>query len=613
MKKLSIQNLTISINQEKYSILSFENKTDKYILYINPTNKQDDLFEKMEFKEELNITPKKKLKDLNFNVKIDTEKYTYSLYHGNNPVYFLKNNKNIIVNNLNFKLILGDGKIYSIGSDKNIVVNDQCPTKLNIIKSEPEIKKNLVDSILEKSDSKDLEDKKKLINSLSEKSILESSTKSSPNTDPKKVEVSKKSVLAAEPKKVEVVSKPIPNADPKKVEVVQKSVLVDEPKKVEVSKKSVLVDEPKKVEAVSKSVLVAEPKKVEVVEKLSPVNEPKKIEVSTKLSPVLTTESKKVEVQEALQISGKTDQRPGSAEINLDTIVNDYNNLFNKDKAMDLFNPVLTNSSDCAKTYPDIELEKSNEKVKLNAISKAEPVHCEKLKPVSTKSISNIVETSNKKDSNLADQYNESLEGLSGHGAIEMDLKQLSENESAGSYEKHQFIQQIPGGIVYQHPAILGNNFKVNPLDTTEPIDSPLSGACDKIQHYYNTSINYKNITYHFNTMNLESSPNLNFSNLYVTETSTNNIIDNDSLAINLENKNNSYLFIYFKQKYLLNKINNSIVLTNLNTNNSQILKNGDIFKISNNDFLLYSNGTLLVPLLNQLGDNLINSRNLTQ
>jgi hypothetical protein len=194
-----------------------------------------------------------------------------------------------------------------------------------------------------------------------------------------------------------------------------------------------------------------------------------------------------------------------------------------------------------------------------------------------------------------------------------MDLKQLSENESAGSYEKHQFIQQIPGGIVYQHPAILGNNFKVNPLDTTEPIDSPLSGACDKIQHYYNTSINYKNITYHFNTMNLESSPNLNFSNLYVTETSTNNIIDNDSLAINLENKNNSYLFIYFKQKYLLNKINNSIVLTNLNTNNSQILKNGDIFKISNNDFLLYSNGTLLVPLLNQLGDNLINSRNLTQ
>ena len=64
MKKLTIQNMVILVNKEKISIISLENKTEKYILYsgqnLDESNINKNLFEKMEFNENLSITPKKK-------------------------------------------------------------------------------------------------------------------------------------------------------------------------------------------------------------------------------------------------------------------------------------------------------------------------------------------------------------------------------------------------------------------------------------------------------------------------------------------------------------------------------------------------------------------------
>jgi len=51
-------------------------------------------------------------------------------------------------------------------------------------------------------------------------------------------------------------------------------------------------------------------------------------------------------------------------------------------------------------------------------------------------------------------------------------------------------------------------------------------------------------------------------------------------------------------QKYLINKINNSIVLTNMLNKNSQIIKNKDTFKLGQYDFLLYNDSTLLIPMI---------------
>jgi hypothetical protein len=57
---------------------------------------------------------------------------------------------------------------------------------------------------------------------------------------------------------------------------------------------------------------------------------------------------------------------------------------------------------------------------------------------------------------------------------------------------------------------------------------------------------------------------------------------------------------IYLNQKYLINKINNTIVLTNMFTKSSQIIKNKEIFKLNNLDFILYNDATLLIPMMNK-------------
>ena len=48
-------------------------------------------------------------------------------------------------------------------------------------------------------------------------------------------------------------------------------------------------------------------------------------------------------------------------------------------------------------------------------------------------------------------------------------------------------------------------------------------------------------------------------------------------------------------QKYLINKIHNTIVLTNLVNRNSQIIKNKDNFKIGLYDFILYNNASIII------------------
>ena len=85
---------------------------------------------------------------------------------------------------------------------------------------------------------------------------------------------------------------------------------------------------------------------------------------------------------------------------------------------------------------------------------------------------------------------------------------------------------------------------------------------------------------------------------LYIYKIHFKYIILKNNWSLELDNKNSSYLLLYLNQKYLINKIDNSLVLTNMNTRNSQIYKNKDIFKIGNNDFLLYNNCTLLIPLV---------------
>ena len=57
---------------------------------------------------------------------------------------------------------------------------------------------------------------------------------------------------------------------------------------------------------------------------------------------------------------------------------------------------------------------------------------------------------------------------------------------------------------------------------------------------------------------------------------------------------------LFFKQKYLINKINNTFIITNLFYKNSQVIKNKEYFKIGTYDYMLYNDSTLIIPMINK-------------
>jgi hypothetical protein len=120
------------------------------------------------------------------------------------------------------------------------------------------------------------------------------------------------------------------------------------------------------------------------------------------------------------------------------------------------------------------------------------------------------------------------------------------------------------------------------------------------IHKQYITKVQYSNISYKLNTIKIDKSNELNFLNLYQSKIIDNNIINNQNISFELDNINSSYLIIYFSQKYLINKVNNTIILTNLFNKKTQIIKNKENFKLGMNDYMLYNDATLLIPMINK-------------
>ena len=116
-------------------------------------------------------------------------------------------------------------------------------------------------------------------------------------------------------------------------------------------------------------------------------------------------------------------------------------------------------------------------------------------------------------------------------------------------------------------------------------------------QFNYIKTINYQNVNYKIQTIKLKSSNDLNYTNLFKTKIEECNTINKNNLSFELDEENSSYLILFMNQKYLINKINNTIVLTNLVTRNSQIIKNKDNFKIGLYDFILYNNASIIIAV----------------
>jgi len=564
MKKLTIQNISILVNKEKINIISLENKTDKYILYSN-TNINHELIEmnnftKMEFNEDMQITPKKKFNDLKLNIIFNDTTKLYTLLYNGNFVYFLNNPKNIIINNSLLKIILIDGSLFNntdlkINSNKNIVndilnKNDTLEnnkSNLDIFKINISPNKELNIDTTNDKNNKFIELKTEvIINPNIEYNIKpKEESKVEINIEPK-VELNLETKVEPDVK-TKVEPKVQTKIDPKVETKVDSKVETKVESKIEtkVEYKVETNVEPKiETKVDSKVQTKVEPKvETKVEPKVETKIEPK---VETKIEPKIEPKVEpKVETKVEIKVEPNA-QTKIELENNKIYTINEELKL-KKNIFMDIVKDV-DNEKYIKEKIIDINMDINNEKKDLNN---------KKLQ----------LETNIFNIDNILEDFN-NLFHIIGNNS-----KSVTENLNNKDQNK-QNKQHTP-------------QYKQNKEDI------PLNKL-------YISKINYQNIFYNLYTIKLTETIDLNFSNLYKTNIIDNNIIHKFNLCFELEKKNSSYLIIFINQKYLINKINNTIVITNLINKSSQILKNKDIFKIGIYDFILYNECTLLVPMINK-------------
>ena len=572
--------MVILVNKEKISIISLENKTEKYILYSNQNldenNINKNLFEKMEFNENLSITPKKKLTDLCLNVSHNSVNNKYILSINNNIVYYLKDTKNIVINDPNLKLILQNGKFFSVAekSISNNIVDDILNKKILEIKDEKtptqsqfnkifdiikidEHKNNNENSIL--SQVLCIKENKVIEKQLSEsevESVLEPAVETEVETvlEPA-VETEVESVL-----------------DPTVESVLEHAVETEVESVLDPTVESVLDPAVESVleHAVETEVEPAVETEVESVLEHAVETEVESVSETAVESIIDNIEEKNIKKIEIIEKTCDIENSVSNFEIKKI----DYNNIPIESKVSNQISQLSEEQNNLKK----IEIKNITEDTILSQCNKIE------IKKINSsedkdKNLNESVSSSENKDL-YKDVFN--LENILSDFNKLFNLETLNKNEHINSEtnaKESTKSNDKEKSLINNSSLFSGVNSKIIPV-------------------IYQKKINYQNIFYKINTQKLNESLNLNFSNLNKEPVPYSNIIIKTNIAFELDIHNSSYLIMYMNQKYLINKINNSIVLTNMSSKNSQIIKNKDTFKFGMYDFVLYNDSTLLIPMI---------------
>ena len=562
MKKLNIQSLSILINnKEKINILCLENKNEKYILYsdydINEEEIDNNHFKKMEFSENMQITPKKKFNDLKLSINSDSQNNMHTLLLNNKNVFYLKNSKNIIINNHKLKLILYDG---------NLLVNND----LGEVKVEK--KNNLVEDLLSKNSNNNL----KNINFKDEthnhqnSSILEEN--SNFNKDLKIIEFNNNLDITDISKEIEnmelndinyekeehinnliqdEISEIIEDNNIKmpiemlnKEEILTNIILENVENKI--NDKAIDIENFKIPEHIENKIndIVTDISSFKIHENIPEIN---LLEENHKINEKIKTITKSIN-EEKIELNNKKNELDNEEVFNLENILSDFNKLFsfietdkieNKNES-EIIKPINTTLSTNSSFINKNILTNVNTQAHVNT-SQNVNTNINRITPSNNSTITNKNNVSNTNTINVVNK---------------------------NKFDDKKILESINKTLINNIPYIV--------------------------------SINYQNINYKIFTIKLNLSNDLNFSNVFKTKVCEDNIINKFNLAFELEKDNSSYLFSIMNQKHLINKINNSIVLTNLSNRSSQIIKNKENFKIITLDYILLNDCTLIVPTINK-------------
>jgi len=532
MKKFTIQNMTINLNNDKEkNIISFlEDKDEKYILYsennINENNIDNNIFIKFQFNQNINILPKKKLSDMN--LKIINNDNLYSLSWNNNPVYYLKNSKNIKISDINLKPILSNGLLL-YNKPKELGVN------LDTRKNET----NIVNDILQKKNNID--------NCDSIKSINFSPPIINNNINIKK-ETEENNILLNSNESENIVENSVASNESKNI--IENNVASNESENI-VENNLASNESENIVENI-----VASNESENIIENSVASNESENIVENS----VASNESENI-------IENNVGPQFNSKE-NLEKIV-DISNMINKEK---------------------IDLDNKRNEIENNVFN------LENLLVDFNKLFNSVNE--NNLNSNIQNDNKIIINNKSIDNSSSNNIKVTNTNKINNEFKNNSSSNNIKVTNTNKINNLSSNNIKVINNNIIKNNNSELN--IDNTNKEYITKINYFNVIYRLNTIKLEQTNELNFLNLYKTNIVKNNIINKLNLSFALDSTNSSYLIMFFNQKYLINKVNNSIILTNLINKKTQLIKNKENFKLGLHDYMLYNESTLFIPMINK-------------
>ena len=511
MTKLNIESIVIvSKNKEIINALSLKNKNEKYILYSKIDNSDiiSDIFIKMEFTENFNIIPKKKFTELNFDIILNQNKYI--LYMNKKPVYYLKDNKNIILNNEIFKLILIDGKLYK---KEDIQINESI--ERSVVANPP----------------------------------LEESTTANPPLEES---------ATANPPLEESVNPPLEESANPHVEIL-----------VNKDTSELNVDSTTDLHVDAKNNIAPA-----ITDKQIDISENKLINQQVTLKDIPLYVSK----DNNLFLSVNKYDHKSNDKIEETKIITSVIDENVKENSIDSkINDIVT----------DIKTFKIN-----NNIQPINIVTNEKIKYITDNIREEKIDLNNKRNELETDVFN--LENI-----LSDFNKLFSLIDNNPIERKKNVVEEVKKNVEVEVKKNVEAEVKKKlQTEVKKNVEAEVKKNIEEVKTIYITYINYQFTNYRLNTIKFKNNVDLNYSNLFTSKIY--NIVNQSNIAFELEKENFSYLFIFFGQKYLINKINNTIILTNLFNRSSQIIKNKDNLKIGNYDYILYNDCTLIFPVLNK-------------
>ena len=603
--KYTIGSFIITIQNNNYEIIFLEDKSVKYQIYqlLDDSINLDETgeFQLFEFNTSFSVAPKKKFSSLHFSV-INGDNGKYQLLLNNKPLYYSNNSGVIYTFHPTLKLIDSQGNLISPIQEESVqevneniveeVIEEQVVEEQVV--EEQVIEEQVVEEALKTTESPEDD----LIASVLVTSNVETETITAPKTKGKKEKTTKPKKTVKKNTETNSILESI-GIEPLQEEIIETPIHIEQ-NNIEES----ATVEYNTTEDYSIAINMDTLNNIKESLDLSNINN---IEQENELNMELERET--IDYSFMLNTNGNNEDNEENGnneyEENMEDVQNEepiQNNGYVSDddeevleddeeernflKNLNMANKLVQeNNGDICENEENEEnddlmnmhIHMDNTDSELMLLSNEDDVS-EKIKKIS--------DEIQKEKEKLITLFNFSIDNI-------IDDFGKLENDVHSNFEKNTntkiSLQKI-NSFTLNHPPS-SPSISLSPRSSTSPLPSPIS---EKSTNNKLMTINYNNNNYNVKIGYLETLPsNININQYAI---GNNNNVTNSELSYELTKNDTNYLIMLDNVKLLINKKNNMLNVINLNNKQVKVVKNNDLFKMVDSDYLYTSN--LLIPVV---------------